>query len=232
VPARRRPTLTTETILPGLHPLLVPLDWIEVLPGNPRRGKVEAIAKSLKTFGQRKPVVVTQTGERDGHPIGVSSAGNHTLLAMRSLEWVYGAVVWTDDDETTAKAWSMADNQTHTIGGTDPHLLAQMVADVAASGPIGVELLESTGFTGDELSRMIRSTMQAEDPTRPSSDGTGGGGGIGLGTPVISTTIVFETSEQQNAWYALQRHLRVTYPDADTTGERIAMYVIDMQLEG
>lgn len=224
-PRRRKARLTVENIATDLHPLAVPIEWISPLPGNPRRGKVEAIAKSYARFGQRKPIVVNKTGEVDGHPIGVSEAGNHQMLAAQSMDWEYIAVVWVDDDDATAKAFSLADNQLHDIGEYDTPLLAEFVADVATTSD-GIAMLADAGFGADQLSSLIRSTQT------PASTSTGGEApeptpGIGLGTPVISTTIVFETGEQQQAWYGLIRWLRTNYPDAETTGERIALYVND-----
>lgn len=37
--------------------LAQPVDSVSLLPGNPRRGNVEAVAASLTRFGQRKPIV-------------------------------------------------------------------------------------------------------------------------------------------------------------------------------
>ena len=56
-----------------LIPLARPVDQFAQLPGNPRRGDVAAVARSLASFGQRKPIVAL----RDG----VVLAGNHTLQA-------------------------------------------------------------------------------------------------------------------------------------------------------
>jgi len=229
MPRRTTPVLTVENIVSDLQPLVVPIEWITPLVGNPRRGKVEALARSYARFGQRKPIVVNKTGEEDGHPVGMTEAGNHQTLAAESLGWKYIAVVWVEDDETTAKAFSLADNNLHDIGEYDTPLLAQYVADIATTGEEGVAMLADAGFTGDELTALIESTMQPLSPNP--GDAAGGyddddsealpGAGIGLGTPVISTTIVFDTEAQQTAWYALIRWLRTAFPEAETTGERL-----------
>ena len=227
-----------DYITPGLRGLGVPIDWIKALPGNPRRGKTQAIARSFKRFGQRKPLVVWQTGEEDGHPIGYAEAGNHGLLAARDiLHWSHVAVVWVNEDEKTAKAFSLADNQTHDLGDMDSVALRSFVAELTAEDDT---LLADAGFDDDALKRILTEgaadlveRIQRESGDENDEDEDDGeaspidGTPRGLGTPVISTSIVFDDEGQQRAWYRLVRHLRESYPDAETTGERIQRYVID-----
>lgn len=61
-------------IAQGLEKLAVSVAELVMLPGNPRRGDVDAIARSLAQFGQRKPVVARRADK-------VVIAGNHTVLA-------------------------------------------------------------------------------------------------------------------------------------------------------
>lgn len=107
------------------EPLLAlaePIDGLRLLDGNPRRGDVDAVASSLREFGQRKPIVAKSDGE--------VIAGNHTLLAARQLGWDQIAVVRVDDDEIRARAFALADNRTSDLGDYDDALLAQMVREV------------------------------------------------------------------------------------------------------
>jgi hypothetical protein len=113
-------TVGTSNIAGELRPLAVPLVHLEGLPGNPRKGDVQAIARSYAVFGQRKPVVARRQGERDGKPTGIVLAGNHQLQAAQELGWDELAVVWVDDDELTAKAFALADNRTGELGGEPP----------------------------------------------------------------------------------------------------------------
>src|SRR5262245_60793327 len=96
-------------IVEGLLPLAVPIDSLQELEGNPRRGDLEAVARSLREYKQRKPIIAT----RDGTVI----AGNHTLAAARLLGWPVIAVLHVDDDEQRARAFALADNRTHDLGG-------------------------------------------------------------------------------------------------------------------
>ena len=50
-------------IHPSLESLAVPVDDLELLPGNPRVGDIEAVARSYASFGQRKPIVARRQGE-------------------------------------------------------------------------------------------------------------------------------------------------------------------------
>lgn len=138
-----------------LASLAVPVGSLHLLPGNPRRGDVEAIAASLKRFGQRKPVVARRSDN-------VVIAGNHTLLAARFLGWGEVAAVWVDDDEATAKAYSLADNRTAELGGYDERELAELIAQVqAAEG----ELLAATGWTDEDLATLVALLNPVESGT-------------------------------------------------------------------
>lgn len=44
-------------ITSDLESLAVECSTLMLMPGNPRRGDVAAVARSLEAFGQRKPIV-------------------------------------------------------------------------------------------------------------------------------------------------------------------------------
>jgi DNA modification methylase len=127
----------------SLESLAIDIDKLSFLEGNPRKGDIEAVAKSYKQFGQRKPIVATKDY--------VVIAGNHQLAAARQLGWDRIAVVITDDDELTAKAFALADNRTAELGSYDDDLLADLLSEVS-SVP---ELMDSTGFSEDDLFNLI-----------------------------------------------------------------------------
>jgi site-specific DNA-methyltransferase (adenine-specific) len=127
----------------SLESLALDIDKLSFLEGNPRKGDIEAVAKSYKQFGQRKPIVATKDY--------VVIAGNHQLAAARQLGWDKIAVVITDDDELTAKAFALADNRTAELGSYDDDLLADLLSEVS-SVP---ELMDSTGFSEDDLFDLI-----------------------------------------------------------------------------
>lgn len=130
-------------IAPDLQPLAQPIDTLHLLQGNPRRGDVEAVKRSYDRFGQRKPIVA----RRDGTVI----AGNHQLLAARSLGWTEIAVVFVDDDDLTASAYALADNRTADLGSYDTEALTELISEVS----IDLDLLADTGYTTDDLDDLI-----------------------------------------------------------------------------
>jgi len=131
-------------ILPDLAALAVDVTRLSLLPGNPRVGDVDAVAASLAAFGQRKPIVA----RRDGTVV----AGNHTLQAAQYLGWSEIAVVWVDDDDTTAAAFALADNRTAELGSYDDQALAALIAEVQAADE---DLLAATGWSGNDLSELL-----------------------------------------------------------------------------
>lgn len=150
-----------NNIHPSLISLTIDIDKLTFLEGNPRKGDIEAVAKSYKQFGQRKPIVATKEY--------VVIAGNHQLAAARQLGWDKIAVVITDDDELTAKAFALADNRTAELGSYDDDLLADLLSEVS-SVP---ELMDSTGFSEDDLFDLIgfddepKEEQEIEVPVEP-----------------------------------------------------------------
>jgi ParB-like chromosome segregation protein Spo0J len=141
-------------IADDLKSLATPIKKLKPLPGNPRKGDVEAVKKSYERFGQRKPIVA----QRDGTVI----AGNHQLKAAKALGWTEVAVVWVDDDEQTAKAFALADNRLADLGSYDNEALAEFLAEVATD----TDLLDATGYTVYDIDALIGdiTTSEPESP--------------------------------------------------------------------
>lgn len=110
--------------------------------------------RSLDKFGQRKPIVArVQSGE--------IIAGNHAFAAAKRLGWPEIAVVWVEDDDTTAKAFALADNRTSELGGWDNEMLAEIIAEVLADD---LDLLEAASYQQSDLEKLIaETTANAED---------------------------------------------------------------------
>jgi DNA modification methylase len=141
-------------ILGDLESLATTLDTLHLMPGNPRRGDVDAVARSLATFGQRKPIVARRSDR-------TVIAGNHTLAAARQLGWDEIAVVWTDDDDVTAKAYALADNRTAELGGYDDAELAALIGEVH---DVDHALLDATGWTDEDLDALLAKLEPEELP--------------------------------------------------------------------
>lgn len=94
-------------------------------PENPRshsERNIEAIRVSLEKFGQVLPLVVHRETK-------MIVGGNATTEAMRRLGWHSAKVFWFEGDQKSARALSIALNQTATLAAWDmenlqSHLLA------------------------------------------------------------------------------------------------------------
>jgi DNA modification methylase len=142
-------------IADDLATLATSVDDLELLDGNPRRGDIDAVARSLDRFGQRKPIVVRRSDRQ-------VVAGNHTLQAARQLGWSEIAVVWVDDDEVTAKAFALADNRTAELGDYDDQLLADLLKAV---GDVDPALLADSGWGEDAVAELLERLEPEQVPT-------------------------------------------------------------------
>jgi DNA modification methylase len=141
VPASGRQSV--DRIAPSLRPLIVPLSSLELHPRNPRVGDIDAVAASLRRFGQQKPIVVQKS-------TGFVVAGNHVVRAALSLGWTEIAANVVELDDAKATAFMLADNRTADLGGYDDALLAAVLAEQAAAGN-----LEATGYNADEVAALV-----------------------------------------------------------------------------
>jgi ParB-like chromosome segregation protein Spo0J len=118
-------------------------------PNNARQHdekNLKAIQGSLKQFGQRKPIVITEAG--------VIVAGNGTVEAAKRLGWLEIQAVRVPGDWTAeqTKAFALADNRTAELAAWSPEVLAAQLVELEASG---FEIQEF-GFTKEEISEATR----------------------------------------------------------------------------
>jgi ParB-like chromosome segregation protein Spo0J len=125
---------------PGSRGETVPLDHLRPFPGNPRRGDVDAIVRSLDRFGQRKPVVALKDG--------TVLAGNHIMEAARRLGWTSLWVSWWTGTEEEARAFVLADNRTSELGTVDESDLYALLLEVQA---FENDLLDAASYSLDDL---------------------------------------------------------------------------------
>ena len=100
-------------------------------PANARQHdekNLKAIQGSLKEFGQRKPIVITEAG--------VIVAGNGTVEAAKRLGWLKIDAVRVPGDWTPeqTKAFALADNRTAELAAWTPEVLAAQLVELEASG--------------------------------------------------------------------------------------------------
>jgi DNA modification methylase len=120
-------------------------------PRNARRHpkrNVDAIAASLKQFGQQKPIVVGP----DGHVV----AGNGTLEAAISLGWTEIAIVRTELDGIDASAFAVADNRSAELASWSDEL-----ADVLREVTDGGVPTEALGFSDAEMRNLMVAAVNA-----------------------------------------------------------------------
>jgi site-specific DNA-methyltransferase (adenine-specific) len=125
---------------------LRPLDSITPYDKNPRRNDaaVEAVARSLKEFGWRQPVVV----DKDN----VIVVGHTRWKAAKSLGMTEVPVhVAHELTPEQAKACRIADNQTASIADWNMELLPLELAELK---DLGVDL-SLLGFDDDELKALL-----------------------------------------------------------------------------
>ena len=116
---------------------------------NPRRGDVDAIARSLAVNSQYRPIVVN-IGTHTGRPLEVL-AGNHTLAGARQLGWPTIQATTVDVDDLAAARIVAADNRTADLGGYDDDVLVELLQQLA-DDDTG---LDGTGYTDDALDALL-----------------------------------------------------------------------------
>lgn len=106
-------------------------------PANARKHgerNLDAIAASLRRFGQQKPIVIDSNN--------VVRAGNGQLAAAKALGWTHIKVVRSELPGVELTAFAIADNRTAELAEWDADVLAGLLADPK---------LGDVGFTDEEM---------------------------------------------------------------------------------
>jgi len=110
---------------------------------------LKAIQGSLKEFGQRKPIVITEAG--------VIVAGNGTVEAAKRLGWLEIQAVKVPKDWTASqtKAFALADNRTAELAAWSPEVLSSQLLELEEAGfeieEFGFEKIqEASSFVADD----------------------------------------------------------------------------------
>jgi ParB-like chromosome segregation protein Spo0J len=124
----------------------LPLAELELDPQNARKHdsrSLQAIAESLKNFGQRKPVVITEKN--------LVVTGNGTVEAARSLGWteIQAVKIPADWKPEKIKAFAIADNRTSELSSWNTDALIDQLANLLETE------IEAVGFTQDELDDLL-----------------------------------------------------------------------------
>jgi hypothetical protein len=151
----------------ALRGLLVPLGELREHPRNPRRGAVEEIRKSLRRFGQQRPLLAL--------PDGTLVAGHHVWRAAQAEGWTHVAVVQSDLPEAEVEAYLLADNRLGDLGVYDEELLGELLAPMRERGE-----LEGTGYSFEDVDALL---LYLEPPVV---------GAAGDGAPIFRVVLSYE----------------------------------------
>ncbi|NKR94309.1 ParB N-terminal domain-containing protein [Rhodococcus hoagii] len=132
-----------------------PISDLVGYPGNARKGDVDLIAESLHKLGQYRPIVVNRGGKTTSGTENVVLAGNHTLQAAKKLGWSTVDVHFVDVDDDTAARIVLVDNRSNDKAAYDNQALADLLQ--------GLPDLDATGFTDDDLTKILDSLDDVED---------------------------------------------------------------------
>lgn len=229
--------------------LETPIKELRPLPGNPRKGATEAIIASYTQYGQTKPIVVYE--DEDGEKTVV--AGNHQLMAAKEMGWDRIAAIVLPWDEKNAVGYALADNRVSELGSTDNDLLFDMLSDViedipelfealewddfelAAIAPTDTEMPEfpaSQGWQPPELVSRDKDDEMHWDGDKDSTkelvaSGSTSAGVSGSKNAIVQYTLVFDSPQQQSAWYAFLRWVKPRthrYP-GETTAAQLVSFI-------
>lgn len=196
---------------PILETSSAPLSDLSPYYKNARRGDIDAIAESLKTLGQFKPLVVNR-GTITGRPNEIL-AGNHTAQAAAKIGMTALQVAWVDVDEETATKIVVADNRTSDLSSYDNEALADLLG--------GLQDYTGTGFSQSDYTRLLPKPAAGEDEWTDYK----------VPNFVVSYQLVFDDEAQQAVWHAYLRHLKATRPE-ESIGARLTAALTEAMADG
>jgi ParB-like chromosome segregation protein Spo0J len=147
--------MPNELIIESLKPLETDIKSIKLDPRNARKHperNIEVIKNSLKTYGQRKPIVVNVN-------TNTIEAGNGMYQAALSLGWDKIAVVFVDDAQEVATAYGLMDNQSALISEWDLPTLKDLLTELD-DGEVNMDL---TGFSSKEIEVLMNQCFVPEE---------------------------------------------------------------------
>ncbi len=136
----------------------VPIDSLRPDPANPRRisdAELESLTRSIREFGLVDPIIAR-------HDDRIVIGGHQRLLAARKLGLKTVPVIFVDLSPERAHLLNLALNRIS--GAWDQELLARLLADLQPSEDLDLTL---TGFTEDELDKLLKSLDVREKRERP-----------------------------------------------------------------
>lgn len=112
--------------------------------------------ESLRELGQYRPIIVNK---RDKTIL----AGNHTWEAAKRLGWKTIKIEYVDADEQMARKINLVDNRSNDVATYDDEALAALLQEV--------EELAGTGFSDDDLAKLLATDADLDPDPTPSLSG-------------------------------------------------------------
>lgn len=221
---------------------------------NPRDNTlaIEEVAQSLIRFGFATPIVARQADGMiiAGHTRSLAAAllpgiwkrskpkdrtkWHPDAVRMATNETIEVPVRFLDLSVSEAKALALADNKLGEISSWDDSKLRDVLAELSAEGTE----LEGLGFDDALLAELSETAASAGtllagegEPADNPPEITGTDerpertGARTDFAPVLKWNVVFQTSEQQDRWFAFLRALKEQYPSQETVCGRLDEHV-------
>lgn len=145
-------------IVPELQAMIHPLKDAKPHPDNVRKHRLEKIAQSLQTHGQRAPIIVQRSS-------GYIVKGNGTWAAAKMLGWEHIAMSFQEMDDGMAMGFLFADNRASDLASYDRKKLRDGLASMVEGPGLLDTLWEVEEFEDlDEEFRGIATLPEAEGP--------------------------------------------------------------------
>ena len=204
------PEIDLSRIVEDLRSLAVPVDSISPDPANAKdhpEAQIEDLAASLRRFGQVKPIVV----RRDSRVI---LAGNGTYTALKKLGRSHVAAIFVEFNSLDGTAFAIADNRIAEGGTWNKETLARLIPQ-----------LQLQDERLDNMLARLNADQQsvAQLANKPSKSRK-------IPQAIVKSEIVWDSDQQQQAWFSFLRKLRERYAAHETHGARIAQFIRDQQL--
>ena len=170
-------------IAEGLRHLAVSVDSLVLDPRNVKEhGDIDLPAHqaSLREFGIRRAIVARKENRQ-------VIAGNGTLLAAIKNGWTHVPVLFTDDDQKTARAYALADNAVGMLAPWNEETLQALQAEI--------DLFDEAELKGtaDQISLQLGGVFESEQTEQPEPEKPASGD-VMFSRRVIA---VCETEEKQ-----------------------------------
>lgn len=132
---------------------MVDINQLHTYPHNPREGDIGAIADSLATLGQYRPIVARKDG--------TILAGNHTYQAAKALGWEKIAVTYITCTDDEASRIVLVDNRTSDYGSYDTDALKRLITSLPD--------WKGTGYDASDVSELLGGGAPKASPNTTST---------------------------------------------------------------